>query len=150
MSDLEILQGSCGIVLDVGDILDVDIKHKIKVVFYEGQIHRMGPDDSTSTILSNSVNLIGKISEVEVSQWINLVTHNLNSAVIGIDVHIRVLLLDDDGKLISVALVPDGVRSKRQGVGEVIVRQEWRVELVLIGSNVDLWLIVAFFVDKLW
>lgn len=72
----------------------------------------MRPNDCASAVLGDLVNLVSQISEIEICQWIDLLTIDLDCAVVRIDVDIRVLFLDNNSKLIGVTLIPDGIRSE--------------------------------------
>lgn len=120
MSNLEVLQRSSLVVIDVGHILDINIEHQVEVLLDECKINWVRPDDRRGTVLGDWIDSVSQICEVQISQRINLLTIDLNSTVVRIGVHIRVLLLHDNSKLIGISLIPNRIGSERQGVGDVI------------------------------
>lgn len=88
MSDLEVLHWGSGVVIQVGNILHVDVEHEIEMLLDESKVDWVRPYNCTSTILSDFVNLVCQISEVEVSQGIDLLTVDLDSTIVGVDINI--------------------------------------------------------------
>jgi hypothetical protein len=110
----------------------------------------MIPLEDTSGVSSDVGHLEFNIGEVKIFHWINLVTGDLDSAIMWVHDGVRILLLYDDGEVERETLIPNTIWSEIKGVGSVVEEQEWWVLLVGHAVDVDLWFIIAFWVRKLW
>lgn len=150
LGKLKVNEGHGGVMITLGYVPDIDIEQLIPMVLDESQVDWVAPLEDTRRVSGDVRHLKSDIGEVEIFHGINLVTGNLDSAVMWVHNCVRVLLLYDNSEVEGETLIPNTIWSENKGIGLVVEEQEWWVLLVRHAVDIDLWDIVTFWIRKGW
>jgi len=110
----------------------------------------MTPEYCALTISIDWSHLEGNISEIEIFFRVNFNTRNFDSAIVGVHDCLRILLFNNDSEVIGLSLIPDTMWVEDKSFRVILICQEWWVLLIWHAVDIKFWLIVSFFILKLW
>lgn len=161
VSNSEVLKLLVLLRLSVGGISPVDAEELVEVLLEPGHVNGAGELEGTFALFINISDVVkdsggtvlGATSHV-VSGFISLGLDGIdaNSGVERVLDRVRVLLLDDNGKVVSLATINLGVRLESDRVRGIVEKEELGVLVILLihVANVHFRDIVTLRIDDSW
>ena len=104
-----VLHWGSAVVLDPRGVLNINVEHRVEVLFDESQVHTMTKSKGGRGVALDRVKLKRDVGEVKVFVRVDLVAEYLHHAVVWELDDVRIFLLYDDLKVVVVALIPNRV-----------------------------------------
>jgi hypothetical protein len=137
-------------VFDPRIVLHVNVEEAVEMIVHKRKVHRIAPDDGSGAVALQRVQLVLELREVQVQAWVDPLTLDVDGALVPVEYTVRVLLLDNDVKVVDVTLVPGRIHIEENGSRRVVIRHELvRVRLAGSSGDVEFRLIVSLRVHQL-